>query len=30
LIEIGDDFGFDGDFVWKWQKNLKILMIHSM
>jgi hypothetical protein len=27
LIQFGDDFGFDGN-VWKWQKNLMILMMH--
>jgi hypothetical protein len=23
LIEVGDDFGFNGEFSWKWQKNSK-------
>jgi hypothetical protein len=22
LIQDGDDFGFSGDTVWKWQRNL--------
>jgi len=24
LIEVGDDFGFSGSLVWKWQKNSRI------
>jgi len=30
LVEEGDDFGFSGSMVWKWQRNLTILMKHLM